>query len=194
MLRYYRGLGRMTDMIMKQGKGSYIWATPAAEADASQYPAEGRRFLDFTSGIGVTNLGHCHPNIVAAVQEQAGKLCHAQVNIAMSEPVVDLLQQLASIAPHPSLDSFLLWNSGAECVEAAVKLARHATQRPNIIVVRFLFRVLRFSLLLLPTLTTLNTVRCKGATMVCLFWCHDSICRLPMLMRLERHQAAHRSP
>lgn len=126
----------MTDMIMKQGRGAYIWATPASEAEAAQYPAEGRRFLDFTSGIGVTNLGHCHPNVVNAVQEQAGKLCHAQVNIAMSEPVIELLKNLSKIAPHPTLDTFLLWNSGAECVEAAVKLARHATGRPNIIVVR----------------------------------------------------------
>lgn len=124
----------MSDMVMQTGKGSYIHATPAQADEAAQYPPEGRRYLDFTSGIGVTNLGHCHPRVTAAAQTQAGRLTHGQVNIALSQPCLDLLAQLKKIAPHPSLDSFFLWNSGAECVEAAVKLARHATGRPNIIV------------------------------------------------------------
>lgn len=64
----FKGVGRMTDMVMKKGKGSYLWAVPSAEADATKYGPEGRKFLDFTSGIGVVNLGHCHPTIVYVVQ------------------------------------------------------------------------------------------------------------------------------
>lgn len=127
----------MTDMVMKKGKGAYVWAAPSTQAaDAQQRIEEGRKYLDFTSGIGVVNLGHCHDNVVKAIQSQAENLMHAQVSIAMSEPALQLINNLKKIAPHPSLDSFLLWNSGSECVEAAVKLARHATGRPNVIVVR----------------------------------------------------------
>ncbi|HYO88433.1 MAG TPA: aminotransferase class III-fold pyridoxal phosphate-dependent enzyme [Candidatus Limnocylindrales bacterium] len=97
------------------------------------YDDAGGRYLDFTSGIGVTNTGHCHPRVVAAIQAQAAKLLHGQMNIVLPPSVVELSRQLNSITP-PSIDSFFFSNSGAEATEGAVKLARHATRRTNLIV------------------------------------------------------------
>ncbi|KAI5248869.1 4-aminobutyrate aminotransferase [Aureobasidium subglaciale] len=119
-----RGVGRLSNHVLESGAGSYVTTT------------EGRKMLDFTSGIGVTNLGHCHPKVTKAAQEQVGKLVHGQVNIAFQKPYLELVEQLLPVMPHKSLDTFFFWNSGAEAVEAAVKLARHATKKQNIIVMQ----------------------------------------------------------
>lgn len=95
--------------------------------------ARGRRFLDFTSGIGVTNTGHCHPAVVEAIREQAGRIIHSQANIAISQPLLRLCGELMPLMPR-GLDSFFFSNSGAEAVEGAVKLARSATKKPNVVV------------------------------------------------------------
>jgi 4-aminobutyrate aminotransferase len=93
----------------------------------------GTRYLDFTSGIGVTNTGHCHPHIVRAIQEQAETLIHGQANIAWHLPLLQLVEELRGIVA-PSMDGFFFSNSGAEAVEGAIKLARMATGKPNVIV------------------------------------------------------------
>jgi 4-aminobutyrate aminotransferase len=110
----------LLDTIIVRGEGAYIW------------DQAGRRYLDFTSGIGVTNTGHCHPRVVAAIREQAGRILHLQANIAHHEPMLHLIAALRQVVPS-ELNSFFFSNSGAEAVEAAVKLARHATGRTNII-------------------------------------------------------------
>ena len=97
------------------------------------YDAAGERYIDFTSGIGVTNTGHCHPRIVQAIQMQAAQLIFAQANIVIAPPVVALAAALNDITP-PAIDRFFFSNSGAEAIEAAVKLARHATGKRNLIV------------------------------------------------------------
>lgn len=97
------------------------------------YDIDGNAYLDFTCGIGVTNTGHCHPKVVEAIREQAGKLLHGQVNIIRHKPLLELITELRTIVP-PSINGFFFSNSGAEAIEGALKLARHATQRPNIIV------------------------------------------------------------
>lgn len=97
------------------------------------YDADGNAYADFTSGIGVTNTGHAHPRVVAAIQAQAAKLIHGQINVVVSPPVIALANALNDITPE-SIDSFFFSNSGAEATEAAVKLARAATKRPNVIV------------------------------------------------------------
>jgi 4-aminobutyrate aminotransferase len=97
------------------------------------YDRDGTRYLDFTCGIGVTNTGHCHPRVVQAIQEQAARLLHGQVNIVLHPPLLDLVRELRTVVPR-GLDCFFFSNSGAEAVEGAVKLARHATRRPNVIV------------------------------------------------------------
>jgi 4-aminobutyrate aminotransferase len=113
--------GRIFNFVAERAEGSYI------------YTDDGRKLLDFTCGIGVTNTGHCHPKVVAAIREQAGNFIHAQVNIVIHKPMLRLIEELRQIAP-PSIDGFFLSNSGAEALEGAVKLARAATGKQNIIV------------------------------------------------------------
>ena len=95
--------------------------------------ADGTEYLDFTSGIAVTSTGHCHPVVVAAIQDQAAKFIHAQVNCYRHPLLEQLAERLAGISP-TGIDTFFFANSGAEATEAAVKLAKHATGRPNIVV------------------------------------------------------------
>ncbi|WP_281689300.1 aspartate aminotransferase family protein [Pseudonocardia thermophila] len=96
------------------------------------YDTEGRRYLDFTAGIGVTSTGHCHPRVVAAAQEQVATLIHGQYTTVMHQPLLQLAERLGDVLP-PQLDSVFFLNSGSEAVEAAVRLARHATGRPLVI-------------------------------------------------------------
>ena len=111
----------LTQMQPVRGEGIYL------------YDQAGNRYTDFTSGIGVTNTGHSHPRVVEAIQEQAGKLLFGQMNIVMPPLALELAEKLNEITP-PSIDRFFFSNSGAEAVEGAVKLARSATGRRNIIV------------------------------------------------------------
>ena len=99
------------------------------------YDAEGNRALDFTCGIGVTNTGHCHPKVVGAIQAQAAKLIFGQMNVVMSPVVMALAEKLDEVTP-PSINRFFFSNSGAEAVEASVKLARHATGKRNVVVMQ----------------------------------------------------------
>ncbi|MFL7870459.1 MAG: aspartate aminotransferase family protein [Anaerolineales bacterium] len=105
----------------ERAEGSYIYAE------------DGKKYLDFTCGIGVTNTGHCHPKVVAAIREQAGNFLHAQANIVVHKPMMQLIEELRTIVP-PSIDSFFFSNSGAEAVEGALKLARNATGKNAVIV------------------------------------------------------------
>lgn len=100
---------------------------------ARLHTTDGRTFLDFTSGIGVTNTGHCHPTVVEAIQDQAERIVHAQANIAYHDPLVRLTHKLGEVVPEDR-DCFFFANSGAEAVEGAVKLAKQATGRPNVVV------------------------------------------------------------
>jgi len=113
--------GRTFDFVAERAEGPYIFTT------------EGRKLLDFTCGIGVTNTGHCHPKVVAAIREQAGNFLHAQANIVIHKPMLQLIDELRKIVP-TAIDGFFFSNSGAEAVEGAVKLARAATGKQNIIV------------------------------------------------------------
>jgi 4-aminobutyrate aminotransferase len=97
------------------------------------YTTDGKKYLDFTCGIGVTNTGHCHPKVVEAIREQAGVFLHAQANIVIHKPMLQLIEELRMVVPS-SIDGFFFSNSGAEALEGAVKLARAVTGKPNIIV------------------------------------------------------------
>jgi 4-aminobutyrate aminotransferase len=105
----------------ERAEGCYIYAT------------NGKKYLDFTCGIGVTNTGHCHPKVVEAIRTQAGLFLHAQANIVVHQPMLQLIGELRTIVP-AAIDGFFFSNSGAEALEGAVKLARAATGKPNIIV------------------------------------------------------------
>jgi 4-aminobutyrate aminotransferase len=111
----------MTQVQPVRGEGVYL------------YDAEGRRYTDFTSGIGVTNTGHCHPRVVGAIQQQAAHLIFGQMNIVVPPTTVALAAKLNEVTP-PRIDQFFFSNSGAEAIEASVKLARMATHRRNLIV------------------------------------------------------------
>ncbi len=94
---------------------------------------DGRELIDFAGGIGVVNVGHCHPKVVAAIQDQAAKFIHTCFHVAMYEPYIDLAKRLNELAPGDFRKLTILGNSGAEAVENSVKIARHATGRPGII-------------------------------------------------------------
>lgn len=97
------------------------------------YDEHGRRYLDFTAGIGVTSTGHCHPRVVEAAQRQVGTLIHGQYTTVMHRPLLTLVERLGEVLP-PGLDRLFFANSGSEAVEAALRLSRQATGRPNVIV------------------------------------------------------------
>lgn len=113
-------LVQATPVTIEHASGCYVHAT------------DGRRYLDFTAGIGVTSTGHCHPRVVEAAQQQVGKLIHGQYTTVMHEPLLRLVESLGDVLP-PGLDSLFFANSGSEAVEAAIRLVRQATGRPNII-------------------------------------------------------------
>jgi len=94
---------------------------------------DGNVFLDFTSGIAVCNTGHCHPQVVAAAQEQLGQLIHTCGADFYHTPMIRVAERLAQIAPGQSPKRVFLGNSGAEAVEAGFKLARWHTGRPGAI-------------------------------------------------------------
>ncbi|MDQ4007100.1 MAG: aminotransferase class III-fold pyridoxal phosphate-dependent enzyme [Actinomycetota bacterium] len=114
-------LKQATPVLVDHAEGVYV------------YDEDGRRHLDFTAGIGVTSTGHCHPHVVEAVQTQAAQLIHGQYTTMLSRPLRQLSERLGDVLP-AGLDSTFFVNSGSEAVEAAMRLVRHATGRPNIVV------------------------------------------------------------
>ena len=94
---------------------------------------DGNLYLDFTAGIAVCATGHCHPRVVKAIQDQAAKLLHICGADFYYPPLRDLAKKLAEIAPGKSPKRVLFTNSGAEAIEAAIKLARYHTRRQHII-------------------------------------------------------------
>src|SRR5690242_16196260 len=94
---------------------------------------DGNRYLDFTAGIAVTATGHCHPEVVAAIKDQADKLLHMSGTDFYYRPQIDLAERLAKAAPGPSPKRVFFTNSGAEAIEAALKLARWHTDRSRVI-------------------------------------------------------------
>ena len=95
---------------------------------------EGNRWADFACGTAVTNLGHNHPDVVAAARAQLDQLVHSGM-IFHYESVVSAAEKLRSITP-PTIEKFAFANSGAEAVEAAVKLAKHTTGRQGVVTFR----------------------------------------------------------
>jgi 4-aminobutyrate aminotransferase len=112
---------RVTDLDVVSGAGCRVTTS------------DGTEYLDFTSGIAVASTGHCHPHVVAAIAEQAGRFIHAQVNVYRHDLLLPLADRLRAVTPD-GIDTFFFTNSGAEATEAAVKLAKQATGRPNVVV------------------------------------------------------------
>lgn len=114
-------LKQATPVTVDHGEGCYLYAS------------DGRRYLDFTAGIGVTSTGHCHPKVVEAAQRQIGSLIHGQYTTVMHKPLLALTERLGDVLP-TGLDSVFFANSGSEAIEAALRLVRQATGRPNVVV------------------------------------------------------------
>lgn len=118
---------RYTDLVIERAAGSWLETV------------DGERYLDYSSGIGVTSTGHAHPKVVGAIAEQAARGIHLQQNVVYHLPGLELHRRLPQRFPNPRSDTaygLFLSNSGAEAVEAAVKLAKYATRRPNVIAFR----------------------------------------------------------
>ena len=118
---------RYTDLVVSRASGSWLETT------------DGERYLDYTCGIGVTNTGHAHPRVVAAIAEQAARGIHLQQNIVYHQPGLELHRRLPLRFPNPTADTdygLFLSNSGAEAVEATMKLAKVATGRSSFIAFR----------------------------------------------------------
>jgi 4-aminobutyrate aminotransferase len=94
---------------------------------------DGNEFFDFSAGIAVVSTGHCHPDVVAAIQKQAGELIHMSGTDFYYENMVELAARLSKIAPMPGPHRIYYGNSGAEAIECALKLARYHTKRQNVI-------------------------------------------------------------
>ncbi|KAI0246431.1 acetylornithine aminotransferase [Lactifluus subvellereus] len=144
-----RGLNRLTEDMIQKGEGS--WVTMHS----------GRKVLDFTCGIGVTNLGHCHPKVSKAAADQCFELVHGQCCIAYHEPYLRLIERLLPIMPHPSLDSFFFTNSGSEAVETALKMARGITRKQNIITMQGAFHGRTFGAM---AITKSKTIYADGSS------------------------------
>ena len=113
--------GRVYPLVVKRGKGMAV------------EDVDGNFFLDFTAGIAVASTGHSHPKVVQAIQEQASMFLHFCGSDFYYEPMAALSEKLSNLAPGSSAKKVFLTNSGTEAVEAAIKLARYATQRTHLI-------------------------------------------------------------
>src|ERR1700724_771232 len=94
---------------------------------------DGNEFLDFSAGIAVVSTGHCHPEVVAAIQKQAAELIHISGTDFYYESMTELADRLSAVAPMPGPHRFYYGNSGAEAVECALKIARYHTKRQQVI-------------------------------------------------------------
>src|SRR3984893_5417502 len=112
---------RSYPMVAKRGRGVRV------------EDVDGNEFLDFAAGIAVVSTGHCHPEVVAAIQQQAAELIHISGTDFYYENMVALAERLSAIAPMPGPHRIYYGNSGAEAIECALKLARYHTKRQNVI-------------------------------------------------------------
>jgi 4-aminobutyrate aminotransferase len=112
---------RSYPLVAKSGRGARV------------EDVDGNEFLDFAAGIAVTSTGHCHPQVVAAIQKQAAELIHISGTDFYNQPLTDLAERLSAVAPMKGPHRFFYGNSGAEAIECALKLARYHTGRQNII-------------------------------------------------------------
>ncbi|MHC8355780.1 2-aminoadipate transaminase [Pseudomonas sp. LB3P81] len=116
-----RSINIVHPVTLSHGKNAEVW------------DIDGKRYIDFVGGIGVLNLGHCHPRIVEAIREQATRLTHYAFNAAPHMPYLDLMDRLAAFIPVDYPVSGMLTNSGAEAAENALKIVRGATGRTVVI-------------------------------------------------------------
>lgn len=116
-----RGIGTAMGIFAQRAENAELW------------DVEGRRYIDFASGIAVLNVGHRHPKVMAAAQQQLARYTHTAFQVAAYEPYIALCERLNAIAPIPGPKKSILFSTGAEAVENAIKIARAATRRHAVI-------------------------------------------------------------
>jgi len=116
-----RGLANTHPIFVDRAEGTRVWDT------------DGKEYLDFTSGIGVLNTGHRHPHVVRAVQQQLDRLMHTCFQVTMYEPYVELAARLCALVGGTDTHKAVLFTTGAEAIENAVKIARAYTRRPAVV-------------------------------------------------------------
>jgi len=116
-----RGITTAHPVVVDHAQGSELW------------DVDGRRYVDFVGGIGVMNVGHNHPRVMAAVHEQLERVTHTSFQVVMYEPYLRLAQRLSELAPGDGPKKAIFFSTGAEAVENAVKIARAYTGRPAVI-------------------------------------------------------------
>jgi 4-aminobutyrate aminotransferase / (S)-3-amino-2-methylpropionate transaminase / 5-aminovalerate transaminase len=120
--------------VISAGVASVTPVHVASARGAIVRDVEGREYIDFGGGIGVMNIGHCHPKVVAAIQAQAEKFHHTCFMVSPYEVAIRLADKLCRVTPGSFPKKAIFVNSGAEAVENAVKIARYYTKRPAVIV------------------------------------------------------------
>ncbi|QFU17511.1 4-aminobutyrate--2-oxoglutarate transaminase [Microvirga thermotolerans] len=116
-----RGIGHTTPLSASRARNAELW------------DVEGKRYVDFAGGIAVLNTGHCHPKVIAAVQEQMARFTHTCFQVVMYEPYIALAERLNALVPISGPVKTALFTTGAEATENAVKIARAATGRSGVI-------------------------------------------------------------
>ena len=116
-----RGVATTHPLFVEHASGTELW------------DVKGRRYLDFAAGIGTLNVGHNHPRVVDAMRAQLDRLIHSAFQVAMYEPYLRLAERLCELAPGSEPKKAVLFSTGAEAVENAVKIARIYTRRPAVI-------------------------------------------------------------
>jgi 4-aminobutyrate aminotransferase/(S)-3-amino-2-methylpropionate transaminase len=122
-----RAVGHSAPLFVERAEGARL------------FDVDGNALLDFAGGIGVMNVGHAAPRVVAAASEQLGRFTHTCFSVVPYEPYVALAERLNALAPGRAPKKTFLANSGAEAVENAVKIARAATGRPGVVVFEHAF-------------------------------------------------------
>jgi 4-aminobutyrate aminotransferase/(S)-3-amino-2-methylpropionate transaminase len=123
MERYVpRAVSPLAPFIIAEGRGAVV------------KDLEGKSYIDLTGGWGCLNVGHAHPKVVRAIQEQAQKFTHTDCSVIMYDVYIELAERLVQRAPGPSPKKAIFFNSGAEAVENAVKISRSYTKRKAVVV------------------------------------------------------------
>jgi len=121
------------ERLVSSGSAAYTSVVIERALNAKVWDVDGKEYVDFAGGIGALNVGHCHPKVVAALREQAGKLLHTSFHVAAYEGYLDVCRELIRVAPGSWTKKAILFNSGSEAIENAVKFARAYTKRKAVI-------------------------------------------------------------
>ncbi len=128
-----KALWAQREELVSTGSASYTHVIISKAQNSRVWDVDGKEYVDFAGGIGTLNVGHCHPRVVEALREQAGRLLHTSFHVAATENYLQACQELTGAIPGPGRKKALFFNSGSEAVENAVKFARAFTKRKAVI-------------------------------------------------------------